>query len=172
MNTCVLEGWLTPAECEAARALFPETSPGQLAAASAIARRSKTAFLPLDTDERIAFRKRVLDVMVQANREVYDFEIVGAERLQLAEYGVGDEYGWHTDAGHGAVTRKLSASVLVTDASEYDGGELELWGCKPIPKTQGTIVIFPAHVLHRVLPVTRGVRRSVVAWCVGSKPFR
>jgi predicted 2-oxoglutarate/Fe(II)-dependent dioxygenase YbiX len=66
--------------------------------------------------------------------------------------------------------RKLSFSVLLSDPSEYDGGDLLIYeGKGPIvvPKRQGMITFFPSSVLHEVTPVTRGVRRSIVSWIHG-----
>ena len=74
----------------------------------------------------------------------------------------------------------------LTDGSEYEGGELEfdyrdyephtrkedkhLKKCKEIlPK--GSIIVFPSFVWHRVKPVTKGIRYSLVAWHLGH-PFK
>jgi PKHD-type hydroxylase len=69
----------------------------------------------------------------------------------------------------------LSISVQLSDPSEYEGGDLQfsLYGDRTViaEKEQGTMVIFPSYMRHRVTPVTRGTRRSLVTWITGP-PFR
>ena len=72
--------------------------------------------------------------------------------------------------------RKLSLTILLNDKNEYDGGELEfdfknrpennIRVCDEI-KTQGSIVIFPSFVWHRIKPVISGTRYSLVVWTLG-----
>ena len=62
--------------------------------------------------------------------------------------------------------------MQVSDPDTYDGGDLELfYKAKPIiaDRTRGAVVAFPSFVMHRVTPVTRGVRYSLVAWVVGPR---
>ncbi|MFO1319872.1 MAG: 2OG-Fe(II) oxygenase [Burkholderiales bacterium] len=106
-----------------------------------------------------------------ANRQ-YDYSLVGfAEALQLTEYGVGGHFDWHLDIGpEDAASRKLSLTVLMNAPSEYDGGQLEFFrmGSVPPDLTIGTALFFPSYLPHRVAPVTRGIRRSLVAWAYGN----
>ena len=90
---------------------------------------------------------------------------------------------WPED--HGKI-RKLSVTVSLNDPSEYDGGNLEfdfrndfdfernrknhIYECKEI-RPRGSIIIFPSFVWHRVNPVTRGTRYSLVMWNLGW-PFK
>lgn len=59
--------------------------------------------------------------------------------------------------------------MQLTDPHEYEGGELELHDgvFKYLPKNQGAVIAFPSYVLHKVNPVTRGVRHSLVTWVTG-----
>jgi hypothetical protein len=94
------------------------------------------------------------------------------EKIDYLEYYAGEEagkYDAHIDGGINS-NRKLSFSVLLSDPSEYDGGDLIIYeGKNPmiIPKRQGMMTFFPSNVLHEVTPVTRGVRRSIVSWIHG-----
>lgn len=94
------------------------------------------------------------------------------EKIDYLEYYAGEEsgkYDAHIDGGINS-NRKLSFSVLLSDPSEYDGGDLIIYeGKNPmiVPKRQGMITFFPSNVLHEVTPVTRGVRRSIVSWVHG-----
>ncbi len=90
---------------------------------------------------------------------------------------------WPMD--HGKI-RKLSVTVSLVDPSEYVGGNLEFdfrnsmdteWAkgkttkeCVEI-RPRGSIIVFPSFVWHRVTPVTKGTRYSLVMWNLGY-PFR
>jgi PKHD-type hydroxylase len=70
--------------------------------------------------------------------------------------------------------RKLSLSLQLSDAAQYEGGALQLYGAsngriETAPRTRGTVIAFPSYVLHRVTPVTKGTRKAVIAWCSGPK---
>jgi PKHD-type hydroxylase len=61
-------------------------------------------------------------------------------------------------------------SLQLSDAADYDGCELEVRGGNEIdvaPRERGALIAFPANVLHRVTPLTRGVRKSLVIWAAG-----
>lgn len=104
----------------------------------------------------------------------YGYNLTGfKDGIQYGEYHEnGGHYNWHVDSlGENAdLQRKLSISVQLSDPSEYDGGELQLFtGTEPttLEKEKGFGAIFPSFRLHRVTPVTRGVRKSLVLWANG-----
>ena len=68
-------------------------------------------------------------------------------------------------------TRKLSMSVILN--SEFEGGNLEIGGghLQTPSFGEGSIIVFPSYTPHRVTPVTKGIRYSLVSWFVGP-PFR
>jgi PKHD-type hydroxylase len=124
-----------------------------------------------------------------ANREAnWNFEWDFTEMLQFTVYEEGQHYNWHPDQNshpyqhddgqdfEGKI-RKISASIILNDPSEYEGGELEFdlgringepasETCDQLTK-QGSIVVFPSFVYHRVKPVTKGTRYSLVMWNIG-----
>jgi PKHD-type hydroxylase len=133
----------------------------------------------------------------QANKNAgWNFEWDRSEACQFTKYKLNQYYDWHCDSAekaydkpntlsHGKI-RKLSMTCQLTDGSEYEGGELEfdfrnyephireehkhLRKCKQIlPK--GSIIVFPSFVWHRVKPITKGVRYSLVVWHLGY-PFK
>ena len=66
--------------------------------------------------------------------------------------------------------RKISIVLQLSDPEEYEGGELEMFVSKDIqkiPKKKGAAVLFPSYCMHRVTPVTKGERRSIVLWVSG-----
>lgn len=84
--------------------------------------------------------------------------------VQLATYRVGHHYGWHIDGRPTDNTRRtISMSVLLSD--NFEGGQLEFkTPGAPKLKKAGEIVLFNAEEFHRVAPVTKGVRDSLVVW--------
>ena len=133
----------------------------------------------------------------QANKNAgWNFDWDWSESCQFTKYKLNQYYDWHCDSwnrpyekenkNEDGKVRKLSMTLQLTDGSEYEGGELEfdfrnydppqrdeskhLIKAKEIlPK--GSIIVFPSFVWHRVKPVTKGVRYSLVMWCLGY-PFK
>lgn len=103
--------------------------------------------------------------------EAYGFELVGlGESLQYTCYGPEQFFSWHIDNGlGGASLRKLSLTIQLSQPSDYEGGNLEFHGTPEIPgaRGRGTAICFPSYLAHRVSPVKRGLRRSLVAWAYG-----
>ena len=111
-----------------------------------------------------------------ANKESWEYNLNFLDGIQITKYRPGDHYTWHSDYGtadDNRYTRKLSATLLVTDPSEYKGGDLEFIdyhnNLVVAPKKKGTMIIFDSRVPHRVTPVTSGERISLVAWMLGPK---
>ena len=131
-------------------------------------RRSTVRFLYPGADNDWLFAR--LDHAVVRLNAAYDFELQGFfEGVQVASYGEGGHYGWHMDIGPDVFsTRKLSLSLQLSPEADYDGGELEfLVGGDVATRTQGSLIAFPSFLVHRVRPVTRGTRWSLVSWVAG-----
>ena len=129
-------------------------------------------------------------IMEQANEEAgWRYEIKAAESCQITRYKKGGFYSFHRDGYgdhlsawnnpqnsflHGYV-RKLSMSVMLND--NFDGGAFEFASpsrgdcvITPIEASAGSVIVFPSSMEHRVTPVTKGTRYSLVVWFVGP-PF-
>ena len=92
-----------------------------------------------------------------------------SEEIQLLRYGVGDHFSrWHSDSGTDrGDRRRISMSVELSQPGDYEGGLLEIAPetvARPRTMPRGGAHLFPSRALHRVTPVTRGVRWSLVAW--------
>lgn len=121
---------------------------------------------------------KLSDMIVTANNELWKFDLYSMpEQIQFTEYYATENghYTWHQDIGPGILSkRKISITVQLSDPSEYDGGVLEMWQGGPQDsavkayKGAGSVFIFPSYMMHRVTPVTRGVRKSFVLWVGGS----
>jgi len=130
--------------------------------------------------------------MLQANALAgWNFDIIAVEHMQVTKYKPGGFYNWHKDGPsdclskynlpdskflHGNV-RKLSITILLND--NYEGGEFQ-FSCSsnskiniqtPEFKTAGSVIVFPSFMEHRVAPVTKGIRYSLVGWFLGP-PFK
>lgn len=62
--------------------------------------------------------------------------------------------------------RKISIVVMLSDPSEYTGGELMV-GNFVMPKEKGSVVMFLPFYLHEVKPVLSGIRKTLVIWAMG-----
>ena len=143
--------------------------------------------------------KEIHPYVHEANRRAgWNFDWDRSESCQFTKYKQGQYYDWHcdswdkpydrknkTDPDNGKI-RKLSMTCQLTDGSEYSGGELEFdfRNYEPpareesrhlrketeiLPK--GSIIVFPSFLWHRIKPITRGTRYSLVLWHLGY-PFK
>lgn len=138
-------------------------------------RRSELSWIAL-TNETTFLYDKLGYIIRQLNGEFFDFDIFGfVEDLQYTVYKSGskDHYAWHMDKGNLTSTpRKLSLVLQLSDAEEYEGGDLEFFiGGQEIKaeRKKGLVYVFPSYILHRVTPVTAGTRRSLVVWIAGPK---
>lgn len=129
---------------------------------------------------------------------LYDLHCIDGETIQFTKYSEGQYYGWHNDAGLSCLykpvstgnlsssnlttdylnektelIRKLSFVVQLSDPDDYEGGNLQLLDEDGksyfAPRKRGTIILFDSRTQHRVLKVTKGVRKSLVGWSVGPR---
>ena len=113
----------------------------------------------------------------KANENHFGFgDIRITENAQFTEYPEGGFYDWHMDCdvhmAHEPPVRKISMTLLLNDPSEFEGGHLELMAPGKFAELkQGHAICFASFLNHRVQPVIKGVRQSLVVW-FGGKPFR
>jgi PKHD-type hydroxylase len=115
---------------------------------------------------------RLAGVIIGMNEAFFGFDLTAMEQgLQFTRYSApGEHYEWHIDRGMQTGTRKLSLTLQLSDPDTYEGGDLELWfGGEPIQasRERGMMTLFPSWAMHRVKPVTEGVRYSLVCWVSG-----
>ena len=89
-------------------------------------------------------------------------------------YAGGQDFGLHVDnairmkrGSDFRIRSDLSATVFLEDPHAYDGGELVIeaqFGPQVVKLPAGHMVLYPASSLHRVTPVTRGVRVASFFW--------
>ena len=139
-------------------------------------RDSKISWIPLN-DETKWLYNHIGGLVNKANNKLWSFDIVGmGEEIQYTEYhdSVKGHYDWHMDVGERLPFRKISVTIQLSEADDYEGGELQFMTGNTVrnaPKGRGVTILFPSFVLHKVTPVTKGTRRSLVIW-VSGPPFR
>jgi PKHD-type hydroxylase len=138
--------------------------------------------------------KEIQPFIHQANQLAgWNFDWDFSESCQFTKYKLNQFYDWHCDSWEAPYAnpdnkdtngkiRKLSVTCSLSNPEDYEGGELEfdfrnmdpdkptIKKCAEI-KPRGSIVVFPSHVWHRVKPVTKGTRYSLVIWNLGY-PFK
>jgi PKHD-type hydroxylase len=135
----------------------------------------------------------IIPYINRANKEAgWNFEWQHSESCQFTKYKETQHYTWHQDSwskpydkprrnDYGLI-RKLSVTVSLADGDSYEGGDLEFdlrnrGDSQPVIQTskearvKGSIIVFPSFVWHRVAPVTKGTRYSLVIWNLGN-PFQ
>lgn len=185
----LLEGRFSKGFCErivSLASLLPEhqaivgsTEAGESRADNQI-RRSKIRWINGAIPDFRDFYLDVVDMFRDSNRRAFGAELWHLHEMQFTQYDAADEgfYNWHNDVqwespncGH----RKLSMVIQLSDPSEYEGGDLEIQTIHlgpPDPtvlRKQGNVIVFPSFLMHRVTPVTKGTRYSLVAWMEGPK---
>ena len=116
-------------------------------------------------------------IMKATNGNHFGFDgMTLTEYAQYTEYPEGGFYDWHVDndvnCAHEPPVRKISMTCLLSPESEFEGGDLELLSEGKVAKLkQGQAVFFASFIRHRVKPVIRGVRKSLVMW-FGGTPFK
>ena len=126
----------------------------------------------------------IWNFMITANENAgWKYDIKAIESCQLTRYSKGGFYSWHVDSLgthrdmhdnpknkslHGN-TRKLSMSIFLN--SDYEGGAFEFADGEMTDLGTGSVVVFPSFLIHKVSPITKGIRYSLVAWFV-CPPFK
>jgi len=137
-------------------------------------RRSQIFFFSTEEKNHWLYQ-RIWKAALQVNEQFMCVDIAGIEgNIQLARYDAADQgfYNWHTDFGHLVPHRKISISVQLSAPEDYEGGDLEFFfDGEPVKgeRARGALIAFPSFTLHRVAPVTRGTRWSLVAWIAGNR---
>jgi PKHD-type hydroxylase len=112
-------------------------------------------------------------IVNKTNNNHFGFEGVKiTEQAQYTEYPAGGFYDWHIDSDINGINeppvRKISMTCLLSHESEFEGGGLELMSDGKIARPkQGQAIFFASYIRHRVIPITKGIRKSLVMWFGG-----
>ena len=115
------------------------------------------------------------DVAAEATRSSFGIALTGISRApQYVEYRPGrGEFRRHNDYSHDQADspRKVTVVLQLSSPDDYDGGDFQTFGVdvEHLPRDRGAVLVLPSFVYHAVTPVTRGVRRALVAWIAGPR---
>jgi PKHD-type hydroxylase len=121
--------------------------------------------------------KVIENIMLKTNSNHFGFDGMRlTEPAQYTEYPTGGFYDWHIDSDVNCANeppiRKISMTCLLSPESEFEGGGLELMSDgKIVRPKQGQAIFFASYIRHRVIPISKGVRKSLVMW-FGGPSFR
>mgnify|MGYP003625991498 CR=1 FL=1 len=142
-------------------------------------RKAKVTFL--NRKKHLPVYNLINTLGVNINNEAFGFDINQLEACQFTLYEESNSghYDWHIDTNWLDETsmrhRKISVVIQLSDPSEYKGGELEIQdsnlNSQQLKETmqKGSVITFPSFVQHRVKPITKGKRMSLIGWVVGAK---
>jgi PKHD-type hydroxylase len=121
--------------------------------------------------------KVIENIMLKTNSNHFGFDGMRlTEPAQYTEYPTGGFYDWHIDSDVNCANeppiRKISMTCLLSPESEFEGGGLELMSDgKIVRPKQGQAIFFASYIRHRVIPISKGIRKSLVMW-FGGPSFR
>ena len=119
--------------------------------------------------------KRLNGAIKVANTQYFNYKIDSIDNLRFLKYGIGGTYNWHTDYGrHECSMRKLTAIIQLSNSDDYEGGDFEFGltdkeGNDLIKgkRSKGCLLVFPSFLSHRVTPIIKGTRYSIITWMEG-----
>jgi PKHD-type hydroxylase len=132
---------------------------------------------------------RLNQLIMHCNWKFFNYDLTGYEFYQYAEYHAKDagHYDYHVDIMFGGdnlrglaagfETRKLSMSLLLNDPEvDFEGGGFYInvggggnVGAEIKELRLGSAILFPSFIMHKVAPVTKGIRKSLTVWVTGPK---
>jgi len=142
-------------------------------------RRSTVRWVDAKDKNSIFIHDLLMDYATLANRHAFGVEINQLHEIQYTIYNGEQEdfYDWHFDtfwANPRQTDRKISITIQLSNPDEYEGGEFLFEKQHNQPpqsqlKQRGTVLAFVSPIRHCVTPVTKGTRKSLVAWIEGPK---
>lgn len=153
---------------------------GQDDAVKSPVRNSQTKFHGY-TEETAWIFARLNEVIEHVNANVFNFDLNGYEAFQYTEYKKNGEYNFHTDMADffdpkvhaDTESRKLSLSLILNEpGKDFEGGDFQTQTSNEITtheSVKGRMFVFPSYVVHRISPITKGTRKSLVVWVKGPK---
>jgi PKHD-type hydroxylase len=158
------------------------SKPGQQHDMRTDIRRSKISFYNRNQDTNWIY-ERLNQIIEEINEHHFNFILNGYNSFQYTEYHAADlgKYDFHMDIvlGKGPVadhylSRKLSLVMMLNDpTSDFEGGDFLISesGAEPtkVEFKKGRLILFPSFIIHKVSPVTKGIRKTLVTWILGPK---
>ncbi|MET3928238.1 PKHD-type hydroxylase [Lysobacter sp. OAE881] len=167
----ILPNVLSAAELQAVRELLPQVrfADGRITNPDSTIKQNLQAPQEDPANQRIALIAR--DALMRFGELRVFAQPRTMARTTVVRYEPGMNYGWHVDEAlfpsTPPIRSDLSCTVFLNDPSEYDGGELTIQlGAQELAYKlePGSAILYPSTTIHRVTPVTRGVRIAAITW--------
>ncbi|MDR0184420.1 Fe2+-dependent dioxygenase [Lysobacter arvi] len=167
----ILPNVLSAAELQAVRELLPQVrfADGRITNPDSTIKQNLQAPQEDPANQRIALIAR--DALMRLGELRVFAQPRTMARTTVVRYEPGMNYGWHVDEAlfpsTPPIRSDLSCTVFLNDPSEYDGGELTIQlGAQELSYKldAGSAILYPSTTIHRVTPVTRGVRIAAITW--------
>lgn len=181
---CIWGGGFTEEECDAIIAIaeLREFKDAHIGASDNSRvddeiRKTNVVWLEEDDDTHWFF-ERLNQIASKINFDKFQLQLDCFDSFQYSKYEVGCHYDWHTDIIENpdyGLYRKLSLSVMLSDPDDFEGGEFHISpsgnnaSSVNVKASRGDVVAFYSHLPHKVCPVTKGERITLVTWCLGGK---
>ena len=148
-------------------------------------RTAMTAWIDNPTAETQWFYDRLNGIIEKHNDQTFNFDLMGIPYIQYAEYSPGGHHDFHMDVNFDVPPqydykineffRKLTVVIMLTEpGADFGGGDFNVnmsmertpyW----VPMVKGSVLMFPSFILHKVCPVTWGMRKTLTTWVLGPK---
>jgi PKHD-type hydroxylase len=142
------------------------------------ARETDIVWLP-PTNDNDWIMKKLVAIAARINYDKFQVDLTAFDGFQYSKYQVGGHYEWHVDPMTKPIDcnmhRKLSFSLMLTEPEDYEGGELLIsptgkdGNIASLKPAKGDLIAFYSFMPHKVAPVTKGERISLVTWALGPK---
>lgn len=148
-------------------------------------RKAKTAFIDQADSNTQWLYDKINNLVGYYNDTLFGFDLTGYDYFQYAEYDVTGKHNFHMDIAMNTpepITyrinehlRKLTIVLMLNQQGvDFEGGDFQVnLSEERLPVTvnmdKGNVLILPSFLLHRVTPVIRGLRKTLVTWVIGPK---
>lgn len=134
-------------------------------------RKTDIAWIPFNVMPEVYKTLEMWGTRVNNNHFGFDGIQIG-EMAQFTQYSQNHHYDWHTDTAcnmkHQPTVRKITMITMLSDPKDFKGGELQIIDDKQkISLKQGYAIFFASFIVHRSLPVKKGIKISMPIWFSG-----
>lgn len=148
-------------------------------------RKAKTAFINQPDPNTQWIYDKFNNLIGYYNDTLFGFDLTGYDYFQYAEYDVTGKHNFHMDIAMNTpepITyrinehfRKMTIVLMLNQQGvDFEGGDFQVnLSEERLPVTvnmdKGNVLLLPSFLLHRVTPVTSGIRKTLVTWVIGPK---